>query len=292
MRISSKVSLVVFSVLAVLLFPFNAFCDEPLKGEVETHSDTTSLKGEVETHSGSPTLKGETGKSQSTAPLKGGAQATHPLQGEVSSQAPLKGFVGATGHVLPAIKLHMSKAELDSACKQYSADLRKFFVDVQDYHKAHEALKAQIGTCTENEQQWQLNLQKNKLNLNTVVIPVGIPDIPKPPDAPPVIQPPRACCARCLITGECGHLGTGGGSAPPPPGQTDARLKELTMEVARTQNQLRYAEQENGYTSQKAINEAQIEQSQQNLAEKFGRLKQQYDMLKIEKSALTGVEVK
>jgi hypothetical protein len=55
---------------------------------------------------------------------------------------------------------------------------------------------------------------------------------------------------------------------------------------------LTYSEHENAYTSQKAIDEAKVEQSQQNLAEKFGRLQQEFDTLKIEKSALTGAQVK
>ena len=87
----------------------------------------------------------------------------------------------------------------------------------------------------------------------------------------------------------------GGGGVTPPGTLSEAdkaRMRIAAQDLAKTEGNLQIANQENSFTSQKAINEAEIEQSQQSLAEKFGRLQQEFDMLKIEKEALTGARVK
>lgn len=289
--VSGKITIALgTALLCCNLLPANAdpTGQQPLQGEVGK-TDAAPLKGEVG-KSGTTSLKGEVGKSGTTQ-----------LKGEVgkSGSTPLKGEVGRTGAVLPAAKLHMSKDELKAAVQQYSNDLRDFYLHANQYHDAQVALKKQIGECTENEQQWQLKLKQDRLNLNAVVIPVGVPNLPPPP-AVPVIQPPRVCCIGCLITGRCGHLGTGGGGMAGPANpqalananRMDAiRAAEASANLARKQGELNIATQENNMTSQKAIDEAKIQASQQNLAEKFGQLQEEYKTLKIEKEALTGVKV-
>jgi hypothetical protein len=254
-----------------------------------------TLQGKLESDNASGSNASNTlqGKTQSS-----GQSSLKTLKAKTSATRPLEGSIHATGTVLPAFKLHMTQAELKAAVAQYSGDLRQFYLHVQDYHSAQVALKKQIGECTENEQQWKAKLEKDKLQVGTVVIATGITDMPPPPPTPPVIAPPRICCVGCLITGRCGHLGTGGGGGTAAPkvngyDRADAmRIKEATVDLAKAQNRLAYSEKENAFTSQNAINEAQIEQSQQNLAEKFGRLQQEFDTLKIEKEALTGAKVK
>lgn len=264
-------------------------------------ADSPSLQGKAETQTGQGALEGGApvqgkgalgGKAQGTgsAPLQGKTEGTM-LKAKTQSNM-LQGGVHATGAVLSPIKLHMTPEQLKSAVLQYSADLRQFYLDVKDYHLASEALKKQIGECTENEQQWQAKLSKDKLQLNNVVIATGVTNMPPPPPTPPDIPPPRVCCVGCLITGRCGHLGTGGGPNGPAATRADSQREALARaDLAKTQAQLGYAENEGQFTHQKAFDEAKIEQSQQNLAEKFGRLKQEYDTLKIEKEALTGVKV-
>jgi hypothetical protein len=250
-----------------------------------------ALQGKLETEGGTGTLQGK-------AQGEGQAPSHQMLKGKAASTGPLQGGIHATGVVLPAFKLHMTQDELKMAVAQYAADLRQFYMDAKDYHLAQEALKKQIGECTENQQQWEAKLSKDKLQLNTVVIATGIPNMPPPPPTPPTIPPPRVCCVGCLITGRCGHLaaGGGGGSATPTVNGYDKadaqRIQQAGADLAKTKNSLTYSEHENAYTSQKAIDEAKVEQSQQNLAEKFGRLQQEFDTLKIEKSALTGTQVK
>ncbi|HEY9734344.1 MAG TPA: hypothetical protein V6C89_20705 [Drouetiella sp.] len=280
----------------------------PIQGEINTTGGSTSLQGESAKSGGRTTLQGENLKTGGGTTLHAGADTTlhvgagnaTPLHGGTSKTAPLQGHVSGSGTVLPAFKLRMSESQLKEAVAQYASDLKQFYLHVTDYHSSQVALKKQIGECTENEQQWQLKLQKDKLKLNSVVIATGVPNLPPPPATPPDIPPPRVCCARCLITGRCGagHLGpnntgsSGGVGSAGGLSQADkARLQQASQDLARTEGNLQIATQENSFTSQKAINEAEIEQSQQNLAEKFGRLQQEYDMLKIEKEALTGVRV-
>jgi hypothetical protein len=270
-------------------------------------SDTSAgealkMNSEKSGASSSGPLQGETSKSASgpLSPLHVGGASSARLQGGTSTNGPLHGHVTGSGTVLPAFKLRMSEAQLKEAVAQYASDLRQFYLHVTDYHANQVALKKQIGECTENEQQWQLKLQKDKLKLNSVVIATGVPNLPPPPATPPDIPPPRVCCARCLITGRCGagHLGPnnmGGGGVTPPGTLSEAdkaRMRIAAQDLAKTEGNLQIANQENSFTSQKAINEAEIEQSQQSLAEKFGRLQQEFDMLKIEKEALTGARVK
>lgn len=215
--------------------------------------------------------------------------------GKNGAKKPLQGQIHAVGAVLPAIKLHMSEAQRDAAVRQYAGDLKQFYLHLRDYNAAAEAHKKLAGECTENEQQWQLKLKNDKLSLSQVIIPVGVTNIPPPPPSPPDIPPPRICCVGCLITGRCGHLGTGGGGGNSTPGSAridSMRTQQAMADLGKAQNELKYAETENGYTKSKAIDEAKIEQSQQNLAAKFGQLKDEYDMLKIEKTALTGIQTK
>ncbi|HEY9757389.1 MAG TPA: hypothetical protein V6C97_19630 [Oculatellaceae cyanobacterium] len=261
---------------------------EPLHGKAETQGGQSVLDGNAQGQA-----KGAHGgkvQGAGSAPLQGKAEGTM-LKAKTQSNM-LQGGVHATGAVLSPIKLHMTPDQLKSAVSQYSADLRQFYLDVKDYHLASEALKKQIGECTENEQQWQAKLSKDKLQLNNVVIATGVTNMPPPPPTPPDIPPPRVCCAGCLITGRCGHLGTGGGPNGAAATRADSQREAMARaDLAKTQAQLGVAETEGQFIHQKAFDEAKIEQSQQNLAEKFGRLKQEYDTLKIEKEALTGVKV-
>jgi hypothetical protein len=260
-------------------------------GEQGASPGAHALQGKLETEGGSGSLQGK-------AQGEGQAASHQMLKGKAAATGPLQGGIHATGVVLPAFKLHMTQDQLKMAVAQYASDLRQFYLDAKDYHLAQEALKKQIGECTENQQQWEAKLSKDKLQLNTVVIATGIPNMPPPPATPPTIPPPRVCCVGCLITGRCGHLAAGGGGGSPKPtingyDKADAqRMQQASADLAKTKNNLTYSEHENAYTSQKAIDEAKVEQSQQNLAEKFGRLQQEFDTLKIEKSALTGAQVK
>jgi hypothetical protein len=238
-------------------------------------------------------------KLQGKAQAEGKGAPSQMLKAKTSASGPLQGGIHAAGAVLPAFKLHMTQDQLKMAVAQYAADLRQFYMDAQDYHLAQVSLKKQIGECTENQQQWEAKLSKDKLQLNAVVIATGITNMPPPPSTTPDIPPPRVCCVRCLITGRCGHLaagGGGGGSSTPSVNGYDRgdaiRIQQAGADLAKAKNNLTYSQHENAYTSQKAIDESKVEQSQQNLAEKFGRLQQEFDTLKIEKSALTGVIVK
>jgi translation initiation factor 2 alpha subunit (eIF-2alpha) len=274
-------------------------------GQASPNPTPDSSSPNAEQGAGAHALQGKLVEEGGNSKLQGKAQAegkgapSQMLKGKTSASGPLQGGIHATGVVLPAFKLHMTQDQLKMAVAQYAADLRQFYMDAKDYHLAQESLKKQIGECTENQQQWEAKLSKDKLQLNSVVIATGIPNMPPPPPTPPNIPPPRVCCVGCLITGRCGHLaagGGGGGSSKPTVNGYDRgdaiRMQQAGADLAKTKNNLTYSEHENAYTSQKAIDESKVEQSQQNLAEKFGRLQQEFDTLKIEKSALTGVSVK
>jgi hypothetical protein len=66
------------------------------------------------------------------------------------------------------------------------------------------------------------------------------------------------------------------------------RVMEAQIELAKTEATLQNAEAETASTHAKAINQSQREDGEQALAAEFGRLKDEYDLLKIEKDQISG----
>jgi len=238
-----------------------------------------NLQGEVQQTSGAS-------KNNS---LKGSAaqKSGNSLKGKVNANGLLPGHVG-TGVVPTNIKL--TREEYKAAVEQYSADVKDLVSSAAQYTAATKAYNMEVGACDENNKQYAAQVKNQQLNIQAIQIPT----IPiKITDVPPQIPPPRVCCANCLITGRCGHLGTAG----PKPGANKAsnssridamRETDSQAGLSKTTQQLKVAEAEQGFAQQKATQEAALEAKMQKLADMFGQLQEKYNIVKIEKDTLTG----
>ena len=202
----------------------------------------------------------------------------------------LPGHIGNT--VIPHIKL--SPEEYKEALQQYNADLKDFVMSASQYSAAVKQYDLDVGACNENNQQYAAKVKQQQLNISAIQIP-AVPINIKQFDVPPVIPPPRVCCAKCIVTGRCGHLGTGGGgpAGNPQAGQNamrmDAmRVNESQNKLGAAQGSLKVAEAEQGFAEQKATQEADLEAKMQKLADKFGQLQEKFNIVKIERDTLTG----
>jgi hypothetical protein len=66
------------------------------------------------------------------------------------------------------------------------------------------------------------------------------------------------------------------------------RVMEATNELSHTEGQLQNAEAAIASTHTKAINEAKRQEGEQALAAEFNKLKDEYELLKVEKDQLAG----
>lgn len=237
--------------------------------------------------------------------LKGQAAQTAPLQGETSRSAAIKGGVNedtlkggvqkeGSALTMPS-RLKLTAQQYKQAVSQYKSDISQFYSHVEGYQVAVKALKRLIGECNEDQAQYNEQVKKNQLNINALQIPAAIVAVPKPPDIPPELPPPRACCVRCLQTGQCGiHLGTGavgglGANAQPGTARIDAmRINEAQGKAAKTQAQLSAATAAGQAADAVVMNFAEVEKRSQDISDQFGRLKKEYDVLRIEREMLAG----
>jgi hypothetical protein len=224
--------------------------------------------------------------------LSGSAAQSSPksLKGKVDANGLLPGHVGKA--VIPT-NIKLTKEEYKEALQQYSADLTDLVSSAAQYTAAVKQYDATVGACDENNKQYAAQVKNQQLNIQAVQIPT-VPINLKQFDVPPQIPPPRVCCANCLITGRCGHLGTGGPSqgsvtAGMNAARIDAmRINESSAGLNKSQQQLKVAEAEQGFAAQKANQEAALEAKMQKLADMFGQLQEKYNIVKIEKDTLTG----
>lgn len=226
-----------------------------------------------------------------------GAQGQSPLKGSAASNAPLQGAVRET--IIPKVPGHlkMSQAQYDSAVKQFRADINQFYIHAKEYNDALKRFKIEVADCNENEQLYKNTVKQNQLNLKTVQIN-GVATIASS-DVPEVVPPPRACCPKCVMSGQCRpHLGTGGGPSVGGGGggsggsrADEQRLAASQAEQAKQEQKLANARAESAPALKVAVDEAKIASKMEILAGKFGKLKEEFKVLRIERDSLTGAKI-
>jgi hypothetical protein len=158
-------------------------------------------------------------------------------------------------------------AELKAANAQYAQDLEAFKSHATNYNLLIEKFNKQIGQCLSNEASYQDYLKEYQLHCKEFHMPN--------------IAPPHICGQLHVTDGEASHIA----------GQYRAdqmKVAQAAQELANQENRLRNAEAQDGAAEANLITAAVRSQRERELVDAFGKLRQEYELLKIEKNQLDG----
>lgn len=161
----------------------------------------------------------------------------------------------------------LDPARLKSALNQFNLDLEAFKVHARQYAAHMDKMKAQIGECHNDEKEYQANLENYLLHCKQY----HLPDI----------RPPHLC---------------------PGMEMTQARATELNARLSRDNNKvvaqtaalneaegkLLDAVRSSPLLDAKVLKENKRAEIETQLAAEYARLKEEYDLLSIEKSTIDG----
>ena len=205
--------------------------------------------------------------------LKASMRAFHRKANEVIAQSKrLQGqaeVLLTKTPVLPAA-VKLTPAQYQAALKQYNGDLDNFALHAGAYDQHLKTFQATVGECHANEQALNSVIQKYEIHADQFHLPL-----------PSTLRPPHIC----------GHMRGGVGQIASEANSMmmdQKRVLESQLALAKTEANLQNAEGEMVGTHTKAVNEAKREEGEQALAGEFSRLKNEYDLLKIEKDQLAG----
>ncbi len=206
--------------------------------------------------------------------LKGSIQLFHEHAVELIAQSKrLQGeaqLLQTRTPVLPSAA-KLSGAQLQSALKQYNADLANFTQHAGAYDQHLKTFQATVGECHANQQALDSVIKKYEIHADQFHVPT----------LPATIRPPHICKRMLAQMGDMSHEINS-------MMMDQKRVMEAQIELAKTEATLQNAEAETASTHAKAINQSQREDGEQALAAEFGRLKDEYDLLKIEKDQISG----
>ena len=207
----------------------------------------------------------------------------------------LKGGVSGSsfeGRIFQPAHLKMSKAEFAAAVKQYDQDLARFCLDAKRYAANLAQYNIEVGDCNQKENKFKAELRQDQLNISAVKVPtISLKIQSVPTSVAPPLQNCHVCHRDCATLGCC--RGGGGANAR----QTSSvrtqsgdaqRLATVQAELDRQNAQLKLAEKEGRFSGQDATNQARLAGAREGLANQFGQLKAQYQLLKVERDTLTG----
>ena len=172
--------------------------------------------------------------------------------------------------VLPAAA-KLSGAQLAGAMSQYNADVNNFAQHAGAYDQHLKNFQTTIGECHAN--QLAVNGAVKQFEIHTAQFHV--------PTLPSSIRPPHICPK---MLENMGNMSTQINGMM----MDQKRVMEATNELSHTEGQLQNAEAANASTHTKAINEAKRQEGEQALAAEFNKLKDEYELLKVEKDQLAG----
>jgi hypothetical protein len=172
--------------------------------------------------------------------------------------------------VLPSAA-KLSGAQLETALKQYNADVNSFAAHAGAYDQHLKTFQTTIGECHANQQ--AIDGAVKQFEIHTAQFHV--------PTLPASIRPPHLCPKMMAQMGDMSSQISG-------MMMDQKRVMEAQNALAHTEGQLQNAEAETASTHTKAINEAKRQEGEQALAAEFNRLKDEYDLLKVEKDQVSG----
>jgi hypothetical protein len=172
--------------------------------------------------------------------------------------------------VLPSAA-KLSGAQLAAAMKQYNADVNNFAMHAGAYDQHLKTFQTTIGECHAN--QLAIDGAVKQFEIHTAQFHV--------PALPSSIRPPHICPRMLANMGNMSSQING-------MMMDQKRVMEATNALSQTEGQLQNAEAAAASTHTKAINEAKRQEGEQALAAEFNKLKDEYDLLKVEKDQLSG----
>lgn len=191
------------------------------------------------------------------------AQAT----GEISEIRTLRGEARKLQTMMPSTPLKLSKAQYQAALQQFNAHVNEFRLHAGAYYDSRAKFSRDIGECKTNQKQYEEYARKYQLHTEEFHIPN--------------VTPPHVCGTLNLSSEEALRLS----------GTLRSDLVRAAAAEAQLQNEeqrLRAAEHVSSMHDGMVMAQAMRERREQELAAAFGRLRQEYELLTAEKSALGG----
>lgn len=161
----------------------------------------------------------------------------------------------------------LSPQEYQQATQQYKSDLERFSEHAKLYGSHVEKFQQQVGACHASEAEYQNLVKQYQLHCEQF----HLPNVP----------PPHICLNLNLSQGEAAGLAFAVRS-------DRMRVVEAERDLHREESRLAQSEREAPYVEKNLQNQANRQQREQELAEEFGRLKQEYDLVRIEQQHLAG----
>jgi hypothetical protein len=183
---------------------------------------------------------------------------SHTLKGEAEelhSSMPLTGGV------------KLDAVQLKAAHAQYGAHINEFKVHADAYQAHVAAFRATVGECHANEQAFKNYV--NQMQLHMAEFHLNMPDI----------KPPHVCGLLPMSQAEA--LGISGQLRG-----DQQRMQIAEHELAEAQAKLDNERQVSAQLDNKVVKEALRQQKEKELVGEFGKLREEYDLLKTEKDFL------
>jgi hypothetical protein len=215
-------------------------------------AQANKLQGEAsELKNGKTTLKG----SESNTTLNGSAEVLH-------TNTPILPIPGK-----------LTKQQYEMGAKQYGSDVNAFAGHAKAYDAHLKQFQASVGECHAGEKALDAMLKKYEIHVSDFHVQM----------AEIKLRPPHIC-HRMKQTVDRDFNSIANSMM-----NDQRRVIEAEQGLRKTEAELQNAEQANAVVGIKATNEAKREEGENALAGEFGRLKEEYDLLKMERDRLATV---
>jgi len=173
-----------------------------------------------------------------------------------------------------SLLLKMGTPEFKSAVAQYSGDLSQFRAHADQYNAHLAEFQKTIGECHAGEAAYENSLKDYQLHVNLF----HIPDFQ-------TIKPPHVCGQLKMSQADSGRVAYNIRN-------DQIKILKAEQQLNTEETKLRTAQSAQLLNAKKAVNASIREKHEQELAGEFGKLKEEYDLLKIENQALGGANSK
>ena len=211
-----------------------------------------------------------------TKALKAKAAAFHQrVDLQIAQATKLKGeaqILQIKPPILPA-NLHLNAAQLAAAQNQYNSDIKEFSAHAEAYNDHLKQFQGTVGECHANDVMLDNVIHKYDLHLEEFHLPVVR------------ISPPHICGALGEVYGgDVSHIANSIMN-------DQLRVINAEQDLQRAEQKLQAVEGQAPAIAGKTVNAAYRASREQELAAEFGRLRQEYDLLKVERQRLANQSV-
>ena len=210
--------------------------------------------------------------------LEGEARALQNVklaQNAPDKKSTLKGAAEMMHTNAPVLPLpgKLSKEQYEMGAKQYKNDVNNFAAHAQAYDAHLKEFQKSVGECHAGEKALDAVLKKYEIHVSDFHIQMQQVKL----------RPPHIC-RRMQETVDRDFNQIANSMM-----NDQRRVMEAEQKLQKTEAELQNAEQANAVVGTKAANEAKREEGEKALAGEFGRLKEEYDLLKMERDRLATV---